>query len=106
MLFCLFTEKEDGTVSVSLRSSSNDHLLIYEGDAEDPNKLIVDLTNNDYDKNENFANFTITYTVLPYHGIASMRHITSCLRIPVREYTGAICFAIFSCVRNISPVLF
>ena len=25
IVFCIFTEKEDGTISVSLRSSSNDH---------------------------------------------------------------------------------
>ncbi len=52
-----------GTLGIKLKFNylriNDDHLLIYEGDAEDPNKLIVDLTNNDYDKNENFANFTI-----------------------------------------------
>ena len=38
---------------------NDDHLMIYEGDVEDPAKLIVDLTNNDYDKNEKFTNFTV-----------------------------------------------
>ena len=38
---------------------NDDHLKIYEGDVEDPSKLIVDLTNNDYSKDENFVGFTV-----------------------------------------------
>ena len=37
---------------------NNDHLKIYEGDLEDPSKLIADLTCNDYSTN-NFAGYTV-----------------------------------------------
>ena len=46
---------------------NDDHLKIYEGDSEDPDNLIVDLTNNDY-----FTGYASGYTVIS-HGNMTLR---------------------------------
>ncbi|MBR1514046.1 MAG: chitobiase/beta-hexosaminidase C-terminal domain-containing protein, partial [Bacteroidales bacterium] len=46
---------------------NDDHLMIYEGDLEDPDKLIVDLTNNDYS-----TGYGSGYTVMS-HGNMTIR---------------------------------